>query len=68
MREVSTDVDGIKAAGRGLLISVNEGSEYEKLKAKAIEDRRMKDRINSLESDVAQIKDVLQLILQKVSE
>jgi hypothetical protein len=63
---IKTDVDGIMMQSKGVLININPSS-YEKEKNKMMDITRDKERINRLENDILDIKDVLAKILQKVS-
>jgi len=63
-----TDIQGINAISRGVFTNTDKGDEYTRLKAKAINDLQEKERINNIEKDVSNIKDMLELILQKVNQ
>jgi len=62
-----TDVDNIVSNDNGILINVSKNSDYKKMRLKAIEEKRDKERINNLESEMASIKSLLKQILSKVN-
>ena len=61
-----TDKDGILKAGDGVLINVKE-DDYELRRARLIEERQQKDKINILENRVTSMENMLRQILEKVS-
>jgi len=65
---LNTDVDGIKQASKGVLVSDAPPSTYEAQHRRMLEQQRDKERINMLEQDVSTIKDMLQQILNKVNQ
>lgn len=62
-----TDVEGICKASEGILVNVSKDSDYDKKRTKAIEEQRLKDRINTIENDISSIKELLTQILSKVN-
>lgn len=63
---LKTDVEGIYTDNEGVLISKKESS-YLSKRAEKIEEERQRSRINKLEKDVSEIKEMLSKILQHVS-
>lgn len=64
----NTDVDGIKSAGKGILISDTPPTKYEEQHRRMLEAQRDKERINKLEQDMSTMMDMLQQILNKVNQ
>ena len=64
---IKTDIDGIHVAQPGVLINTMQDSSYMAQKRRMIDEAHQKERINNIEKDVTDIKQMLSAILTKVS-
>lgn len=62
-----TEVQGIMSAGPGILVNT-ESSDYMNLRQKMINEKKQKDQISALESDVNEIKNTLKQILNLINK
>jgi len=63
MRE--TDVPGIKASSRGILLNDGPSSGYEERRKLAMKEKKSNERLDGLESELSEIKQMLAELLNR---